>query len=142
MPFHYLWLPFFLYFKLVLYDFFNETTLDFNIFFFVFGINSLLYSILFTLLFSSWFRHFYVFASVYATFSLMLALGIYFLSWELPSWLVMILDILGSSHRKTNGKKGSYTFCINCTNSHKREWSMAPFNIVLCGFIMKHLLVI
>ncbi|XP_023704176.1 polyprenol reductase [Cryptotermes secundus] len=50
----------------------------------------------------SWFRHFYVFASVYTTLSLILTFGIYFLSWELSPWLVTLLDLLASSNRKAN----------------------------------------
>ncbi|XP_069683014.1 polyprenal reductase [Periplaneta americana] len=48
----------------------------------------------------SWFRHFYVFASVYSTLCLVLTFGMYFLSWELPSWMISLLDFLASSNRK------------------------------------------
>lgn len=73
------------------------------------------------LCFFSWFRHFYIFASLCTTLSLILTSGMYIWSWELPHWFVMLLDLLGSSNRKAHGKGFCLfvVFCINCVNINR-----------------------
>ncbi|PSN49004.1 Polyprenol reductase [Blattella germanica] len=81
----------------------------------------------------SWFRHFYVFSSIYSTCSLVLALGVYCLSWEIPSWIATSLDLLTSNNRKAHVSAMSslLALCLLTIQSWRRfyeTWFVSVFS--------------